>query len=1005
MHGFVVEHFAGIGIHVLGASNVTVSDNWSGTDPSGLEGAGNSGDGIRIEDGAAVHVQSNVVGANGGHGIFLLDTTKSQVEANKSGTNAAGTSALANGLDGIAVDGGAGNRIAGNVASGNAHQGIALFGVSFPSTSGNVVQDNRVGLAAASAATIPNGGDGIRVFNGVDNVIGGAGDSQPNVVSGNLGAGIAVYNAVSTGNSIRANSVFGNTGLGIDLGGDGVTPNDSVDSDAGPNDLVNFPVLAPPVVTGTTVNVSGKYLGVPNTRYAIDAYTNSACHTGRPAFGDGQTWKGSVNVSTDAAGAAAIVLTLTAGATLPAGVTLTATDLDRHETSEFSQCRAPQVAGTTTDSTLTLASNLGSSEAGASIVTLAGIPRGAFGPPPAPIESSPIESSPIESSPIESSPIESSPIESSPIESSPIESSPIESSPIESSPIESSGFTSANLTQNRLGGVPLSDLPLLHGKTWSAVLGKDVPEQSTTLAGAFALSPRPAGLNTLKVGDIDWAHSNSPLASLGVGAFAVGPAKLANLPPKGDASTALADWCATIDALQGFSCSSPASLANTTVMDIALEGVPIESSGLGTVPIESSDLAGTPIESSPIESSNLVGTPIESSALSAIDLSVSPFGDIPLSAVLNPGLNSPLRNLPLSSVPAGILTCVGSACGTKLGDATVSPNAKVRDLGAALNTFTVGDLKTYPGVTFGNIGRGLPADINLRDLLRALFDTVPFDPETLPLDGIQTVADAGGLVTYTATLTLQGSLGGAFAQLRAAISAGARYKPGSTIFSSGGVSLATNDPGVIDGQLAWSLNGLTYGTTYQLRFQVYPGLQLGTDTTSVSLLPLASPPKTATPVNVAVTDTLEGSGGNNTPATAAPVLPGKLYISFEQTQTDTDWYSLPVPAAGSVTTITLSHLTNDKDIVVYAPASAPLRSAPIESSPIESSPIESSPVLDPKPTLQHATDQLQPAAVQDIPIESSQLGPASSRASPTTPARTSTPSRSYRQARRRARRI
>ena len=284
-------------------------------------------------------------------------------------------------------------------------------------------------------------------------------------------------------------------------------------------------------------------------------------------------------------------------------------------------------------------------------------------------------------------------------------------------------------------------------------------------------------------------------------------------------------------------------------------------------------------------------------------------------------------------MPAGILTCVGSACGTKLGDATVSPNAKVRDLGAALNTFTVGDLKTYPGVTFGNIGRGLPADINLRDLLRALFDTVPFDPETLPLDGIQTVADAGGLVTYTATLTLQGSLGGAFAQLRAAISAGARYKPGTTVFSSGGVSLATNDPGVIDGKLAWSLNGLTYGTTYQLRFQVYPGLQLGTDTTSVTLLPLASPPKSATPVNVAVTDTLEGAGGNNTPATAAPVLPGKLYISFEQTQTDTDWYSLPVPAAGSVTTFTLSHLTNDKDIVVYAPASAPLRSAPIRVEP------------------------------------------------------------------------
>ena len=35
--------------------------------------------------------------------------------------------------------------------------------------------------------------------------------------------------------------MYSNGGLGIDLGGDGITPNDSGDEDSGPNDLMNSP--------------------------------------------------------------------------------------------------------------------------------------------------------------------------------------------------------------------------------------------------------------------------------------------------------------------------------------------------------------------------------------------------------------------------------------------------------------------------------------------------------------------------------------------------------------------------------------------------------------------------------------------------------------------------------------------------------------------------------------------------------------------------------------------
>ena len=62
----------------------------------------------------------------------------------------------------------------------------------------------------------------------------------------------------SSQNAILGNSIHANAGgLGIDLGANGVTANDSNDNDNGPNDLQNFPVLAGGSYNGTTLTVTG----------------------------------------------------------------------------------------------------------------------------------------------------------------------------------------------------------------------------------------------------------------------------------------------------------------------------------------------------------------------------------------------------------------------------------------------------------------------------------------------------------------------------------------------------------------------------------------------------------------------------------------------------------------------------------------------------------------------------------------------------------------------------
>ena len=366
IRGNIASGNIGIGISIDGSAGAggaptgtVIAGNRAGINagPVGNTDYGNGGDGIRLWQvtntlvGGTTAADRNIASGNVGHGIHVLGGGNNTIQGNYAGTNLAGAGAIKNDIDGIAIDESSNNLVggtaagAGNLASGNQNQGISVFTFSGSgaAASGNRVFGNTAGLAADGTTAMPNGGEGIRIYGGANNQIGGVDAGQANEVARNLGAGITVYLATATGNAIRGNKVHDNVGVGIGLSADGATvgvvPNDVGDGDVGGNNLQNFPVLTDVIADGKSVTVAGTLdtnAGVVN----VDYYANTACDGS--GNGEGATYLGTTQL-TAGQGATPFndVLTSPAAAAVAAGQFITATATDKNgNTSGYSACFA-----------------------------------------------------------------------------------------------------------------------------------------------------------------------------------------------------------------------------------------------------------------------------------------------------------------------------------------------------------------------------------------------------------------------------------------------------------------------------------------------------------------------------------------------------------------------------------------------------------------------------------------------------------------------------------------
>jgi len=332
-----------------GPDNSSIQGNLIGTDATGLAPLGNLYGGVLLYGGANLVIGGSLAGAGNvisgttyGDGLDI-ETNNALVQGNFIGTDQTGTVAIPNGYEGVSLYYATGLTIggtatgAGNVISGNAGSGIYIYG-----SNTTLVQNNIIGSDVTGTLPLGNGGDGVTIAGysfspSANNTIGGTVTGAGNIIANNGGAGVNVLtddSGLNVGNAILSNQIYGNAALGIDLGGNGVTPNHIGGLITGPNGYQNYPVLSSAASTSTQTTINGSLNGAANTTYTIQFFSNT---TADPSgHGQGQNYLGSISVTTDSTGNVTFTATLNVGLAAGQFISATATDPNGN-TSEFSQ--------------------------------------------------------------------------------------------------------------------------------------------------------------------------------------------------------------------------------------------------------------------------------------------------------------------------------------------------------------------------------------------------------------------------------------------------------------------------------------------------------------------------------------------------------------------------------------------------------------------------------------------------------------------------------------------
>lgn len=215
--GLTIQRFiCGVQIYGANAKNNQVIGNYIGTNYNATDSLGNN-KGVEIISGAKHNIvggstaaERNIVSGNRHIGIRIVNADSNTVSGNFVGLDRNGTSSVGN-YDGVSIEGTAkandvGGTTAGqrNIIAGNYAYGVPIIGVD---AKYNKIYGNYIGVDVNGTTAIPNT-YGVLFDDGSSyNVVGGDTDPYRNIISGNSGYGVFVYNNGTNNNIVKGNYI------------------------------------------------------------------------------------------------------------------------------------------------------------------------------------------------------------------------------------------------------------------------------------------------------------------------------------------------------------------------------------------------------------------------------------------------------------------------------------------------------------------------------------------------------------------------------------------------------------------------------------------------------------------------------------------------------------------------------------------------------------------------------------------------------------------------------
>lgn len=261
--GFNIRRFM-YGIQITGttADYGTITGNYIGTNETATDTAGNY-IGIEIIAGAdyttiggTTAAERNIVSGNQHIGIRLLDVNYSEVKGNYVGVNRTGNAAVKN-YDGVSLEGavkfstiGGTTSAERNIISGNEAYGLPVFGAG---AEGNIITGNFIGTDVTGTIAIPNTYGVLFDDGSYENILGGNTAAERNIISGNSGYGVFIYNMGTHANEVRGNYI------GTDVTGEQAIPNaiGIVVDGAAFDHIIDNNIISANLQQGIYINITG----------------------------------------------------------------------------------------------------------------------------------------------------------------------------------------------------------------------------------------------------------------------------------------------------------------------------------------------------------------------------------------------------------------------------------------------------------------------------------------------------------------------------------------------------------------------------------------------------------------------------------------------------------------------------------------------------------------------------------------------------------------------------